>query len=383
MAKKLIVSAMNGAWQLIPAVANMAIAAIVVRQFNAETWGAVVELLVWQQLANGILNWGNKEFLQRLYAQTPSLFQSAFVSFFVQRLVLLVASGAVISVFFTSESALVLFGLISGRFVVQSFFVFVTITHQFAKMILLEFLSVGVQVLLMFWTKNLHQIFLVLVFGIWLKAMLCFVLFKVDFRKINLNIFYLKEGFYFAMIGVSGLLLSKLDMLFATHMLSLSELGKYQIILLFLLYLQSVVMIISGPFIHHFYRSSEQTQTQSNRALRLIGLPLVLFGLGAVQVLLQLVYNIQFHWSNLLPQIIICLMPYLYFKWIYKLNEVLQEHSLLWISLLGVAVLALLFWMLSFQKSININQFLWVLAVHQTFMFVAYFVGYKLKWKSQ
>lgn len=381
MAKKLIVSAMNGAWQLIPAIGNMIIAALVVRLFSAETWGAVVELLVWQQLANGVLNWGNKEFLQRLYAQTPNLFNSAFVSFFVQRLLLLAVCGAFIGVFFPSEFALVLFGLISGRYVVQSYFVFVTITHKFGLMIALELVAIGLQVLLMFWVKNIQQIFLVIMFGIWLKAMLCFVLFKVDFNKTDLKTPYLKEGFYFAMIGISGLLLSKLDMLFAAHMLSLIELGKYQIILLFLLNLQSGVMILSGPFIHHFYRSNEKTQMESNRTFRLIGLPLVLLGLSLVQLVLHLVYNIQFYWVNLLPQIIFCVMPYLYIKWIYKLNEVHQEQLLLWISLVGVAVLALLFWMLSFQSTISITHFLWVLAVHQTFMFVAYFVGFKLKRK--
>jgi hypothetical protein len=381
MAKKLVVSVMNGAWQVVPAIGNMAIAAIVVRLFSPETWGAVVELLVWQQIANGVLNWGNRDFLQRLYAQTPRAFQSAFASFFVQRLVLLAICGIGVTVFFSSEFALVLFGLISGRYVVQSFFVYVTITHKFGRMVAIEFIGIGLQISLMFWVSNIQEIFMVLLAGIWLKALLCFVFFKMDFKHLSLKTPYLKDSFYFAMIGISGLFLSKLDILAATKLLSLEQLGQYQIILLFLLNLQSGVMIISGPFIHHFYRSNEETQTESNRKLRLIGLPLVLVGLGAVQVVLQVIYGISFKWSNLFPQIIICVMPYLYIKWIYKLNEVHQEHSLLWISLIGVAVLALLFWFLSLQQTIDINRFFWVLAVHQSFMLGAYYFGYTLKLK--
>lgn len=382
MANKLITSAMNGVWQVVPAIGNMAIAAVVVRLFSPETWGSVVELLVWQQLINGFLNWGNRDFLQRLYAQTPRLFQSAFASFFVQRLLLLALCGLLVGVFFPSEFSLVLLGLICGRYVVQSFFVYVAITHKFGRMMVIELIAISLQVLILFWVENIHEIFMVLLAGIWLKAMLCLVLFRIDFSQINLKEPYLKDAFYFAMLGITGMFLSKLDVLAATSLLSLNELGQYQIILLFLLNIQSGVMIISGPFIHHFYRSSEQTQTESNRTLRLIGLPMVLFGLSLVQVVLQLVYNIQFYWSNLLPQIIICVMPYLYIKWIYKLNEVHQEHSLLWISLVGVAVLALLFWVLSFQSTIEITDFLWVLAVHQSFMLGAYYLGFKLKLKA-
>jgi hypothetical protein len=161
MAKKLFVSAMNGAWQLIPAVANMVVAAIVVRLFSAETWGAVVELLVWQQLANGILNWGNKEFLQRHFALTPATYSQAFASFFVQRLVLLLPIAVLAFMHFDQTMAMVLIAMVLGRYIVQSFYVNVTLQHRFGAMLAIEILGVIVQVSALFFTQNLIQILFV------------------------------------------------------------------------------------------------------------------------------------------------------------------------------------------------------------------------------
>ncbi|MDP4844331.1 MAG: hypothetical protein NWR83_07700 [Salibacteraceae bacterium] len=378
MAKKLFVSAMNGAWQLIPAVANMVVAAIVVRLFSAETWGAVVELLVWQQLANGILNWGNKEFLQRHFALTPATYSQAFASFFVQRLVLLLPIAVLAFMYFNQTMAMVLIAMVLGRYIVQSFYVNVTLQHRFGAMLAIEILGVIVQVSALFFTQNLIQILFVIIIGIWLKVILNLFIFRLDLRQVTFSENYLKGAFFFAMLGISGMLLSKLDLVGASQLLSNQALGHYQIIMMFLLNLQAGAMFVSGPFIHHFYRSNIKTQNSSSKALILVGLPLVLVGLIAVQFILKLVYNIRLNISVFIPQLLFCIMPYVYLKWILKLNQDRKEWIILMVNVAGIIALFAFFMLLSFFGKGSVNQILWIMAAHQCLMALGYLVAHKI-----
>ncbi len=378
MAKKLFVSAMNGAWQLIPAVANMAIAAIVVRQFSAETWGAVVELLVWQQLANGILNWGNKEFLQRHFALTPATYSQAFASFFVQRLVFLLPIAVLAFMYFDQTMAMVLLAMILGRYIVQSFYVNVTLQHKFGSMLAVEAIGLIAQIAALFFVENFIQILFVIIIGIWLKVILNLFIFKLDLRQVTFSENYLKGAFFFAMLGISGMLLSKLDLVGASQLLSNQALGHYQIIMMFLLNLQAGAMFLSGPFIHHFYRSNLKTQNSSSKALIVVGLPLVLAGLIAVQFIFNLVYNIQLNVSAFIPQLIFCFMPYVYLKWILKLSQDRKEWKILVVNVMGIIALFAFFMMLSIFGQGSVNQILWIMAAHQFMMALGYLVAHKI-----
>ncbi len=88
---------------MMPAISSLTISLVVVRHYSSDIWGVIVGVLIVQQITTGLLNWGNKDYIQKALADFPSQIGHIFTALFLERLVLLVAAVAILYAFQISE----------------------------------------------------------------------------------------------------------------------------------------------------------------------------------------------------------------------------------------------------------------------------------------
>src|SRR5690606_37003531 len=137
--KKSLAIGMNSLWQSLPPLSSLLLSLAVARLFGLSYWGNIVELLVVLHFFTAIASWGNKEYLQRELARSPSSFNLAFSSLFAERLpLLLLFLLSLLFLPFETVPALALAAMAIGRFLQQSTDVLVLTGKKFVPILLIE-----------------------------------------------------------------------------------------------------------------------------------------------------------------------------------------------------------------------------------------------------
>lgn len=364
---KLITSLENSLWQSMPLLSTFLLSFLIVRWFSIAVWGSIVSVLVIQQIANGVLAWGNKDYLQRELGSNPA----GFSQLFVERLLLFIVLIPIL--FFTKWIAPDVFIsfllIVFSRFIIQSFDVVIIMERKFKWVLLVDFSLLLFQVLFLFLRKDEHPDLNNLLLILWIpqifKSILLLFIFKRNFRKIYFKKILIFNSFFFAMLTITGLIHSKVDIFLVGQLVDKATLGKYQIIMAFLWGIQSISMYISGPFVHNFYRLNPASQKKSGNLLKNIGFLIVPVSVCIVMILLHFLFTIEINPSIVMASMLFSIASFIYLPWIFQINQKKLEHRILLLNCIGSIVLFGLIYLINIIFGLTLERILWIISFQQ------------------
>ncbi len=381
---KLKIAIQNSAWQTLPMLTTLLLSLLVVKWFSLSVWGNIVTILVVQQIANGILAWGNKDYLQRELATNPNAFSMSFSQLFLERFLLfaLTVTGIYFLGLIDKEYFISFTLIVFGRFVNQSYDILIIKERRFLLTLFLDFFVLIIQVSWLFFIKqndivSLNDLLTVFWLPLLLKSLLLFFIFRKSFQKTIFKKLLLRNAFFFGMLAISGLIHSKIDVLVVSKLLDVENLGKYQIIMSFLWCIQSVSMYVSGPFVHHFYRLDETAQTNSSKLLKTIGFIIVPIAVALVMLILYFAFSIKINLSIAIASLVFSMASFIYLPWIFQINQRKAEHRVLIINIVGTLLLIGLLLGINYTLGLTLEITLWIVAGHQMLLTFLVFLANK------
>lgn len=381
---KLKIAIQNSAWQTLPMLSTLLLSLLVVKWFSLSVWGNIVTILVVQQIVNGVLAWGNKDYLQRELGTNPAAFSVSFSQLFLERFFLFVLSvtgiyffGVIEKGYFISFALIVL-----GRFINQGFDILIIKERRFLLTLFLDSFVFIIQLGWLFFIKqngitSLNDLLILFWLPVLLKSLLLFFIFRKSFQKAPFKKLLLRDAFFFGMLAISGLIHSKVDVLVVSQVLNAETLGKYQIIMAFLWCIQSVSMYVSGPFVHNFYRLNESAQTNSSKLLKTLGFIIVPIAVALVMILLHYVFTININFSIIMAALLFSIASFIYLPWIFQINQRKAEYLVLIINIAGTLILIGFLLAINNLFGLTLEITLWIVAAHQMLITFLVFLANK------
>lgn len=314
------------------------IAWLVIRQSSAGVWGALVQDLIFISLSVHVLGWGNKEYLLRRFSQSPATLAAEFYgSLAVRSLGLAVPAALILWMYAPQFWPWMLLWLLANFFY-QAFDVLVTYHRRFTLAGLIEIAGLtGVMAGLFYFKTSLdHMKLLQLVAGSYLlRAALLFLFVRMpanpDF-DFSLGRKFLWEAFPFFILGLSGLLGSRMDLYVTNYFLSEQEVGEYQVIASIFVFLQAGAAFVLIPFAKNLYRLELPAIRKTSHKLFAIGLLLMVPGIVAAYVVLQYIYGFGLDLEYYLYGMALTIPSFYYLPVIYLLYKDKEEKKVLLIN---------------------------------------------------
>lgn len=277
---KLLKIILNIARSLAMPIFNFLIAIVGVKYLGKENWGDFIQVLLWIYFVVFIANFGNKDFLLRLYSKNPSAIYSHFSKSFFSRIVFL-SLAVVLFFFFPIKIALLSFLLSILIYSYQSLESLVIFKQKFLAQLIAE--TVGFTIILgfIFHKMPLDTTTLLTAYCIafLLKFTIVIVALKIDFKQFEFRFSkdQIKPLIPFFLIGFSGWLASKIDLYVVNLLLPKTQLATYQLLITAFLMLQAFAAYIIYPFTKHLYRLNNISIIKIKKILYAISLPLISF----------------------------------------------------------------------------------------------------------
>jgi O-antigen/teichoic acid export membrane protein len=283
---------------------NALVALLVIRLTSVAVWGAFVYVLVIVQLGSHVVYWGNKEYLLRAFSRRPGELARLWQTAFFTRSLLFVGFVAVMVAWAWPLPWLMMICLWgAGLVVAQSFEVLVLYRRAFLFRLAVELGAVVLIVAGVFalggqvTAAGLLALFALAQAG---KASA----FALRFRrqvlhglKGRIDPRYLVLASPFFLLGFTGLLQSRIDLYSVAYFLDAAEVGRYQVLTGFLLYIQALANFILLPFAKALYRLDTEVILRISRRLLGVGAFLVPPAILALGWLLRHVYQLHLsHW---------------------------------------------------------------------------------------
>lgn len=371
---------LNSIQNLLTPALNITISALVIRLASQDLWGEFVSWLITAQLVAHILAWGNKEYLLRQFSQHPNQIIGAWWSAFVPRLLFLVLICPVL-LFLNRGWLLILW--IAPLFIAQSLDVMVIFRKHFAFAVMTEMtITIGMlTALLLADSITPSRLFAVFIIGAWCKAIVYGWRYKhmLDAQSIQLNaksllkqadipeghnqnyngdmslhqprlqgfkklargskplahITYFRIALPFFLLGLSGMLASRIDLYTLSAIAQKSDVASYQVVINILLYVQAGANFILIPFVKTLYRLDKPTIQKI--AIRLFALgclimPIAIIGINLlVGWVYELSYPPMFWWMAGL----FALPIFGYLPVIHRLYGQNAQGYVLWVNIIG------------------------------------------------
>lgn len=269
---------------LLPLV-NIAVSLLVVRLASVELWGAFVSVMIVVQLGAHVAGWGNQPYVLRQFSRAPASLGRAWQSSLLTRLLLLPLFTVVALLLGWPAQQAVLATLWTvGLVLVQSFNALVVYRRAFLAALAVELASTVVTlavVLVQGPALSVDSLLLLFAITSLARALALGLIFRQDIsqapepggasglrRRIDLRYFRLALPFF--LLGLSGLLQSRIDLYSVSFFLSEQQVGQYQVFLSLLLYVQATANFIVQPYVKSIYRLDQTIIWKI--ALRLFGL---------------------------------------------------------------------------------------------------------------
>ena len=336
---------------LLPPIFGALVALSVIRLASAERWGEVVDVFVVAQLAAHIAAWGNKEHLLRAFSVAPDDASRAWATSLRTRAALIAPFAA---------AALVGYGIlgqgwspailapallwIAGRIVVQSHDVVILYHRLFRAQIAVE--TTGTAVVLGVLLLTLPDIsaagILWLFAGVEVAKAVALRTLTGDHVSIatgaRADPSLLRESAPFLLLGLSGLLGSRVDLYCVAAALDAREVARYQVLINMLLYLQALSNFILLPFVRDVYAMELRAILGLAVRFTAAGAGLSAIGVGAVAALMRYAYRLPLEPELLAIGYLYVVQMYLALPLIYALYKAGRERVVLHSNIGVVAV---------------------------------------------
>jgi O-antigen/teichoic acid export membrane protein len=245
---------------LIPVI-NALISLLVIRLTSVELWGAFVQVLLVTQLGMQIVNWGNKEYLLRAFSRKPGRLAELWQCAFFTRCLLYFGFMGVMALWGWPVSWLLLIWMWgAGLMLAQSFEVLVLYRRLFVFALAVE---IGVSLVLLtgviatgsqLTVTGLVAFFMLAQVG---KAAAFLLRFRAQVLSQVSGRFdpaYFGLALPFFLLGFTGMLQSRIDLYSVSYFMNQADVGQYQVLTGFLLYIQALANFVLLPFVKTVYR---------------------------------------------------------------------------------------------------------------------------------
>ena len=254
---------------------------VVIHHASKALWGEVVSVMVMVQLAAHVLNWGSKDMLLRSFAREPGNIAQLWWNSVATRLVLALPVTA----------ALVVMSIINMRdpvpalawmlllFLTGCFDALVIQHKRFAASFIIDAVGLAVQVfgLLLAPALSAERTIHWVLIGQACRLLMLAVVFRRDLSahpRFDVRT-HIVAAFPFFLIGLSGLLGSRMDLYTMTALVDHDTLGVYQVVAALFVQLQAVAALISTPFTRELYRMRDASVRKAATRLGKAGLLLL------------------------------------------------------------------------------------------------------------
>ena len=344
--RRALLVATNAVNSLLVPLLNPIVSFLVVRWASVGVWGAFVQVLIAVQLAAHVIGWGNKEYLLREFSLNPARIAAAWQSSLASRLVLYAAGCGMLLLGLPPERALWLMAWGLGLVLAQSCDVFVVYRKDFAFASLVELAGLATQVaLLASLAPRIDVDGLIAVFAV--AALLKTGAYLARYRRQVWGKFawlgrpgarYFALALPFFLLGLSGLIQSRIDLYAVSAFLPKEQVGQYQVFTTLILYVQSVSNLVLTPFLKGLYRLTYRSILGISARLFALGALIVLPGLAAVGVALSLYFRFDLPPVFLLAGGLQALPVFFYLPIIYALYKAGAQVVVMKLNVLGIAV---------------------------------------------
>lgn len=334
----------HSANQLLPAVAGILTSLLVIRFGSISLWGELVYVTVIFSIVNSVIGWGNKEFLLRSFSREPRNIGKFWQRSVMARLPLLILIVPSLFIFTGIGWRGIAFAALWGVavFGYQSFESLVIFHKRFTVAATLEAIATVVLLGEIVWLRDrLALDVLLLIFAIpaWLKAIAIAIFFRKQAFANWLGKFdaaFFRDAQLFFLLTLVGLLEIKIDLLCINYFLPKSEVGRYQVLIMFLIYLKNAGFFLTAPFIKNIYRMNSESLRKLRQRLFRFGAPLLLAGIAAIFIALTRIYGFNFGWEIYLSGYFFALPHLLYLVETYQLIRESRERVVLIVSIAGI-----------------------------------------------
>jgi len=341
----------NSANSLLLPVFNTAVSVLVVRLASAEVWGEFVTVMLVVQLGTHVIAWGNREFLLRAFSREPARIAAKWQSSLLTRALLFVPFAALmlLAPWPVGRAPVVL--IWSAAFVIyQSHESVIVYRRAFGFALVIE--SIGFSALLTA-IAVIHRTLTADQLVAFFAAMYVFKAAALlwHFRSTTLTSLgaagrvttrYFGEALPFMLVGLAGLIHSRIDLYSVGLLLPPAEVGRYEVFSGLMLYGQALAGFILLPFVKSLYRLNYPAIMRLARRLFTVGAVSIGPFLIAAAGLLHLIYRFDFAPAFYLFGGLYVLPMYFYAPIIYALYKSNQPSTVLAISGAGIALKLLL-----------------------------------------
>jgi O-antigen/teichoic acid export membrane protein len=270
----------------------------VVRLSSVELWGEVVRLMLIVHLAAHIIGWGNKEYFLRTFARAPTQIAECWQSNILSRSLLLVA--AVPAAMLLPFEPAILIGMVAwcaATALVQAHEALIIYRRDFIFSASVQIAVVALSLAaIVLWRRELTVLHLVGIFT--LSAGLRALALLLRHRRYTLTatrprpaMHHLVEALPFFLLGLNGLLNSRIDLYCVSYYLAAEPVGQYQVFMNFMLQLQALAGFVLIPMVKAVYRLPAPSIHKVSAQLFLLGLIAVAVALPVIYWLLVRVYG--------------------------------------------------------------------------------------------
>ncbi|WP_157560190.1 hypothetical protein U8527_03360 [Kordia algicida OT-1] len=317
---------------------NFLIVVFGVKIFGKTEWASLINVMLWVLFTTFMFGWGNRDHLLRAYSKTPSKMYHAFFSNFLSRCLLLPFS-LLLFIFFPTTIAIWAIVLVLLTFTYSSLSTLVVYHQKFGAQLLAEVIAFVIISGSIFYFESFDlESFLkiytiaILIKLIVLSAQLNF--WKESFSaKISLQEF--KSGLPFFILGLSGWLISKIDIYVVDLYLEKSQLAEYQLLITAFLMLQALAAYITIPFTKHVYRVSDEVVQKIKYKLYMASLPLTVLGGFSIWFVMEYFVKLGFTYEYYIVGGLIAFPCFFYTLNVMELMKNQQERTIIYISFFG------------------------------------------------
>lgn len=345
LARRALLVVENSVRHLAAPATNLIVSYVVISATSPELWGRFVVDLIVVGLGVHFLAWGNKEYLLRAMTaddgSVASLWQSSLLSrsLGVPLVILAMAAFGI-----DGEVLVWLAGWIALAFLYQSLDVVVLFGHRFRLAIGAEALGLATTVALLLargvdldegavvaaWVIGV--LVKTAVLGIGLAPTLC------RGRLGRLELRHIQEALPFVLLGLSGLLHSRIDLYAMALLASPDDMGRYQVAIGLYIAFQAIAAFVLMPFVRELYESSDDHSHAAAGRLAVGGIGIAVLSVPVAWLLLNRIYGFDFGWQVFAIGALMVAPVYRFAPRIYLLYKHHEERTVIAVNFAGAAV---------------------------------------------
>lgn len=312
----------------------------IVTRYSEAVWGEFIMDMLLVNLLVHLLQWGNNDYLIREFSKQPAAMNRIFYENLYTRASLLIPACLIILVFQSNlQKTGLLFLWTIGLFIYQSANSLIIYGKQFGVQIWAEITTL-IFILIAIWSTNDISATTIVFFftaAAFLKALIVVIKVFPTPQRIQFNFKSLLITFPFVIIGLSGLLQSRIDQYIVAWFCDEATVGSYQIFLSAFILIQALSAVAIVPYNKIIYRIKIAVFNKIQQRISLFGIGIVVVLTLLINLCLKHLYHLEIASIYLIGGAFFAFPIFIYSPIIYLFYRIGKEKQVMVVNYLGAA----------------------------------------------